>query len=317
KYITKFFLYLNQKYQYHVKIYILIRDKGKTESIFGINNNQITMLIGNVETYKFKIRKIDYIFHCASISNTQLFETKPVDVITANTEGTMNILNLARQVNTRGVLFFSSGAIYGNTEGVAGKIREQDSFSLCPTQISNCYAESKRMGEMLCAAYAKQYQVPAKIVRISHTYGPGIDIQDGHVYSDFVKSIINRENLLIKGNGRAVRPFCYIRDALCAFLLILLYGEVGEAYNMANSKCTVSIGELAHTLVSNAFYERQLQVSFTNNEDAQQFYKDDKVREMCIVDITKLSKLGWIPKVDIVEGFRRTVESCEAENEIM
>ncbi len=314
KYITRFFLFLNQREKFRIKIYILARDLKKAEDVFGIND-QMVLLAGTVETYQFEMKSIDYIFHCASISNTQLFETKPVDVITANTIGTVNLLELARTRNAKGVLFLSSGAVYGNSEEYAGLIGEMNSFGLCSTRVSNCYAESKRMGEMLCAAYAKQYHVPAKIVRISHTYGPGINLQDGHVYSDFVTAIIKRQDLLIKGDGQAVRPFCYVRDALCAFLLILLKGEIGEAYNMANSACTVSIGELAHILVTETFAEYQLHVKFLNEEDEQNFYKRRKADMTCIIDVTKLKELGWQPQVSITEGFRRTVESFEVKNE--
>ena len=128
-------------------------------------------------------------------------------------------------------------------------------------------------------------------------------MQDGHVYSDFVSKLIRRENLTVH-NGSAVRPFCYVSDAIAAFFKILLEGENGEVYNMVNKEETISVYELAARLVEEAFPERKLKV-----ECKIKNVNTEKV----IVNTDKLVGLGWSPQIGVVEGFRRTVNSFEEE----
>lgn len=156
----------------------------------------------------------------------------------------------------------------------------------------------------MCRAYWKQYRVPVKGVRISHTYGPGIDLDDGHVYSDFAKSIIAGKDIVIKGDGLACRPFCYVSDAVRAFFLILLCGEDGEMYNMANADMNVTIKELADLLTQTVFPERNLHVTVKG-------MAGDKAIRKIRINTNKLEKLGWSPEIDLEEGFRRLVRSEE------
>lgn len=246
---------------------------------------------------------VDYIIHAASNSAAVSVKTIPADILKANIIGTYNLLEIARNKKVKGFLFLSSGAVYGNVERGKDELRETDCFSLDFDAVENCYAEGKRAGEALCRAYFKQYGVPSKIVRIGHTYGPGIDLKDGHVYSDFVSKIIQRENLFVR-DGAAVRPFCYVSDAVTAFFKILLEGESGEIYNMVNKEETLSVYELAVKLVKDAFPERRLEAECE---------KKNVTMERTIVNIDKLMALGWKPETDVVEGFRRTVKSFEEE----
>ena len=95
---------------------------------------------------------------------------------------------------------------------------------LDPLNSRSCYAESKRMGETICISWHHQFNIPVKIVRPFHTYGPGMIDGDGRVSADFVFNIINNHDLVIKNNGRARRAYCYIKDAVLGYIYVLLYG---------------------------------------------------------------------------------------------
>lgn len=192
--------------------------------------------------------------------------------------------------------------MYGDTQ--AEEICEEETYAIDYLEPKNCYAVGKRAGEALCRAYWKQYRVPARGVRISHTYGPGIDLSDGHVYSDFAKSIIEHKDLVIKGDGLASRPFCYVSDAIRAFFLILLRGGDGEMYNMANPEMNVTIKELADLLTQTTFPERELRVIV-------QAPSVEKEVQKVSINIEKLKRLGWYPEIDLEQGFRRLVRSIE------
>ncbi len=287
-------------------IIALCRNRIKAETKFRdyLNNENFILCVQNVEDKVSLDYRVDYIIHAASGAVTSGFSKAPVDILQANIIGTYNLLEFAKTNKLQGFLFFSSGAVYGKATDECDIISEEDYFNLDFRSYQNCYAEGKRAGEALCNAYWHQYGIPAKVVRISHTYGPGINLDDGRIFSDFVKNICQGKKLLIKGSGNDVRPFCYITDAIVAFFLILLHGENGEVYNMANNKETVTIRELAEILIYEAFPERKLGIVCNNglqNVDCK------KTR----ININKLLNLGWNPTVDIVEGFRRTVRSFE------
>lgn len=249
--------------------------------------------------------KIDYIIHAASIAASKYFKSVPVDVICPNVIGTYNLLKLAEEKKVQSFLFLSSGAVYGDDSDAEHDLMEQESFGIDALEPDNCYAISKKMGENLCVSFMRQYQVPVKIIRIAHTYGPGIDLQDGHVYSDFVQNVLLNHNIHIKGTGQNKRPFCYISDAIVAILLILLKGECGHAYNMANNSQFLSIRQLAEKISYEIYPEKELQVII---EDKRDECYEGEVKEVSI-DTKKLEMLGWKPEINVLEGFRKTVES--------
>lgn len=302
-YIVDTLMTLNERYLTEkCTVIALCRSKEKARKQFGdwlTHRNFVLLVQGVEEPIKEKLQ-VDYIIHAASGSSTAFFSKNPVDILKANVIGTYNLLELGRNQNISGFLFFSSGAVYGDVTKPESQIKETDVFTLDFGAVQNCYAEGKRGGEALCQGYFKQYGLPTKIVRIGHTYGPGIDLQDGHVYSDFVSCIVERKNLVVR-NGGVIRPFCYVADAVIAFFKILFEGESGGVYNMVNNKETISMYDLALKLAKEVFPERKIGVECLNNEK----------RDSVIVSNDKLAGLGWDPSIDIKEGFMRTVRSFE------
>lgn len=303
-YMTDTLMFLNKCFPaFRCKVIALCRNRKKAEERFRewLSYENFILHVQSVEEPIMVDCNVDYVIHAAGNSAAVCAKTIPADILKANIIGTYNLLEFARNKKVKGFLFFSSGAVYGNVEQGRDELREADFFSLDFGAVENCYAEGKRAGEALCRAYFRQYGVSSKIVRIGHTYGPGIDLKDGHVYSDFVSKIIQGKNIIVR-DGASVRPFCYVSDAVTAFFKILLEGESGEIYNMVNKNETLSVYELAVKLVKDAFPERKLKVECE---------KKNTAIERTIVNIDKLLALGWKPETDVVEGFRRTVKSFE------
>lgn len=303
-YLVDTLMYLNENIlEEKCTVIALCRSKEKAEQRFGqwLSEGTFILQIQSVEDPIVEMMHIDYIIHAASCSATKEFRRIPVNILTANILGTYNLLEYAKKSSIASFLFISSGAVYGDVEGYRDDIKETDTFALDFCSVQNSYAEGKRGGEAFCCAYYTQYAVPIKIVRLGHTYGPGIDINDGHVYSDFVRSITRGTDLIIN-NGGARRSFCYVVDAVVAIFQILFLGGNGEIYNMANIEETYSIYELASKLVNEAFPERNLKVICKG--EIKQIMQP-------IVNIEKLKKLGWHSDFDVVEGFKRTVKCIE------
>lgn len=309
--LIEYLLRLNEEYNLNNKIIAYARNRKKGEKCFNkyLKRKDFTLYIGELNEIDKVTEKINYIFHTACNSNSNYIKTHPVDVINANVIGTYNVLDYAK--NFEGickVIFFSSGAVYGNANNAGHDIREEDFFSLNPLDINNVYAESKRAGESIVYAYGKQYDLFTSVIRLGHTYGPKIDLNDGHVYSDFVKQIIRNEAIVIRGNGKERRAFTYVDDAIDGILRVAYYGKNGEAYNIANNDCALSIKELAQVL-SDYFLKGMESVVLGRELNDDSKYANGTY----LTDISKIKALGWVPKVDIIEGFRRTVQSFEEE----
>lgn len=249
--------------------------------------------------------RADYIIHAASQASPRFYGTDPVGTLEANTIGTQHLLRHARASQSRSFLFLSSGEVYGQPV-IESYLSENDYGYLDPMLVRSCYAESKRLGETMCVAWAHQYGVPARVVRPFHTYGPGMALDDGRVFADFVADVVEKRNISIKSDGMAKRPFCYVSDATAGFFTILLKGENAQAYNLANVRAEVSVRDLAQ-IIANLFPERGVKVIYDAPPEGS-YYLKSPVPRSC-PSIEKLSRLGWAPTVGIAEGFQRTIRS--------
>ena len=148
-----------------------------------LSDPNLTLLVQDVSAPIHLALPHHFIIHAASQASPKYYGVDPVGTLSANVLGTMHLLDLARHHPVISFLYFSSGEVYGETASVPTK--ESDYGYLDPTSVRSCYAESKRMGENMCVSYHKQYDVPAKIVRPFHTYGPGMKLDDGRVLRGF------------------------------------------------------------------------------------------------------------------------------------
>ena len=300
-YLTYTLLRLNElDPKFNVVVIALVRDKEKARRVFGnLTENVYLKLYRHDLLSPINIAEdVDYIFHGASYASPHYFRTKPVAVLTPNILGTHHLLELAKAKKSKGFLFFSSGAVYGRN--IKEVVTEKDYGYLDPLDMVSCYSESKRMGENMCKCWHDQFGLPVKVVRPAHIYGPTMDIKsDSRIVANFVKNIVQGQNLLMKSDGSAYRSFCYIADAAVAFLKVLLDGVDGEAYNVGNDDAYVSIEKLAAIFVS-AFPEKQLQVIVK---------KEGGKGNKMLMSSQKVENLGWQCSFPILAGIKRTVKS--------
>lgn len=244
---------------------------------------------------------VDYIIHAAGQASPKFYGVDPVGTAEGHALGTANMLRLAAEKHVRGFLYFSTCSVYGYVAD--GVIDESYVGRVDSMELRSCYPEGKRMGETLCAAYHHQYSVPVKILRIAHTYGPQMPLDDGRVFADFVGNILRGEDIELNSDGSAVRPMLYLSDAVRAYFRVLLTGRDGEAYNVVSDEET-SILHLAQTLVG-LVPEKHLRVT---HKPMPEGYLQSGEKHLQISN-EKLKTLGWRQHYSIREGFRRTIES--------
>ena len=301
-------LSLNRDQNRGIKIIGLVRNITKAQRRFDLELHQRfgLQLIAHDVSVPLEINQhVDYIIHAASQASPKYYGVDPVGTIAPNVFGTKWLLDLAVKHKAT-FLFFSSGEVYGKLPEEVMPVTESTYGHLDPMNVRSCYGESKRLAETLCVSYHKQYGAKVRIVRPFHTYGPGMPLDDGRVFADFVSDIVNRRDIQLASDGSALRPYCYLSDATSAFFKVLLKGSDAEAYNVGNPDAEISVKELADTLVS-LFPERGLSVKFVGQKTN---YMVSPISRM-VPSIEKISNLGWKPTITIKEGFKRTIQSYE------
>lgn len=310
-YFAYTFLKLNEIFGTNIKILAMLRNPLKIDDYIK-NNSNVKVVIGDVSEPINIDLNIDFIIHAASPASPKIMREHPVETNFANTIGTANTLKLALSKNVKGYLFVSSREIYGEPnlgqelfteDGPLGQVN--------PLIPRNGYAEGKKAAENMCSSFKEEYGLNTKIVRLAHTYGPGMSINDGRVQADFLKNVINNEDIVLKSDGASVRTYTYVADAIKGMLLVLLYSN-DLVYNIADEASKTSIKELAETLIS-IESEKKLKLVFdipkVQDKGASSFkmgiLSTDKIRE----------ELNWQPKYSIKEGFKRTLEHLQEELE--
>lgn len=301
---------LNETFNYNIQILATGRNRGKLEKKFqGLTDSNVLLIQHDVATPFAFDENIDYIIHAASNASPHFILTDPVGIIRANVLGTSNLLEFSRSQKLENFLFLSTREIYG--KAISELISEESYGGFDILESRACYPESKRMAETLLKSYSDQYSLPFTIARIAHSYGPGMELAgDGRIMSDLLSNVVNGENIILKSDGRAERAFCYLSDAVAGIFTILLNGEDGNAYNIANEEEPIEIRTLAQKLVD-LFAEKELKVMFDIPETMSKGYSQmGRTR----LDTRKLEKLGWKKKVPLDVGLVKTVRSFEEKN---
>lgn len=308
-YVVYFLIWLNEYERYDINIVVLVRSKEKCRNRFGkyVDKSYFHIFFDDI-CKPLQIKKdIDYIIHAASLASPQYYGKSPVEVAAPNVVGTYYLLQFAKEKCVRGFLYFSSVDVYGGMPKGIGAFSEQKLGVMDPLAEHSCYGESKRMGETWCASFAREYDVPVKIARIGHTYSPTMDVEnDPRVFASFMKCILAGNNIVMHSDGSAMRPFCYVADAVAAFFLILLKGESGEAYNVCNDQQFISIAELGKVLVA-LESGKNLQVVY-KKRNPQDDYMENFINKANCPSADKLRKLGWQCYWSVYDGFKRVLD---------
>ena len=214
------------------------------------------------------------------------------------------MLKFAERNKLNKFIFFSTTAVSGHVDDKLRPISENFYGSFDPTAVESCYIESKRMAENICLSWFRQKKIPVQIIRPAHTYGPGVNFDDGRIYADFISSIVQNKNIILNSDGKSIRNFCYIADFIVGFFHVLFKGKTGEAYNVSNED-EHSIKYIANLLVNKIFKKKFLKVVYKKQKIP--YVRANFKRSTC--SNKKVRLLGWKLKFSIEQGMYRTIES--------
>lgn len=292
----------------NIRILAQVRNEKNAYAVFGdlIKAGIVSLCIGDIVEPICVEQQVDYIIHGASPTSSRYFVEKPVETIVTALKGTQNILEFARQKQVKKMVYLSSLEVYGTPTVADGYMKEADYGYIDPMQVRSSYSEGKRMAECMCVSYAKEYGVPVVAARLSQTFGPGVSYQDGRVFAEFARCAIEKRDITLHTEGRTLRTYCYLRDAINGLFYLMLRGESGHAYNVTNMETAITIRDMAELVCG---LSEGIRVVLDIPEDVSSFgYNPEMVIRL---DSSKLQTLGWKPEVGIEEMFVRLIMSMK------
>lgn len=247
-------------------------------------------------------KKVDYILHLAANTHPMLYATDPIGTIITNIIGVQNMLDFAVEHNAERFIFASSNEMYGENRGDVELFSEDYCGYIDCNTLRAGYPESKRCGEALCQAYKAQKNLNVGIARLTRSYGPTMNMSDTKAISQFIKKGVAGEDVVLKSAGMQYYSYTYMADAVSGLLWILLEGENGEAYNIAEEHGDIRLKDLATVIAK--INGKEVVFEKPDEIEAAGYSKVTKAR----LNGQKLINLGWCPKYNIESGMERTIE---------
>ncbi|MBP2045059.1 UDP-glucuronic acid decarboxylase family protein [Methanobacterium aggregans] len=270
---------------------------GNPNNLSHLKNNKNFKFVKQDLTDPIQIDEdIDLVLHFASPASPVDYLKYPVETLEVNSIGTLNLLNLSREKNSR-YLLASTSETYGDPlihpqpESYWGNVN--------PVGPRSVYDEGKRFSEAISMAYHRTYHLDVRIIRVFNTYGPRMKIGDGRVVPNFISQALNGENITIYGDGSQTRSFCYIDDLIEGIFKVALSKNIeGELFNLGCPE--------EYKIID--FAEIIIEKTNSNSKISYKTLPVDDPKRRC-PDISKVEKvLGWEPKITLDEGITKTIE---------
>ena len=287
-------------------VYALGRNEEKAKKRFSkyANDSRLVFIPYDVKLpfTRDDIGTVDYVLHLASNTHPMQYATDPIGTITTNIIGLKNLLDFAVTHNVTRFAFASSNEIYGENRGDVELFDEAYCGYINSNTLRAGYPESKRCGEALCQAYKSQKGLDVVIPRLTRSYGPTMLMSDTKALSQFIKKGIAGEDIVLKSAGTQYFSYQYMADSVSGLLYVLLCGESGEAYNIAEDRSDIMLKDLAAIIAG--FKGKKVVFEIPDAVEAAGYSTATKAR----LDGRKLAALGWKPHYDIRIGIERTMK---------
>lgn len=298
--IIRFLHYVNVTQHRNIKVVALVRDEEKAERVIG--NCDVEFVKGDICNMPTISTDIDFIFHCAAVTNSKMMVEKPVEVTEGIVLGTGNMMRLCHEKKVESIVYLSSMEVYGQNLH-SSKVSENDLGTIDLFHTRSCYPMGKRMAENICFNYHVEYGVPVKIARLAQTFGAGVSKTDGRVFAQFANSVLEQKDIVLHTKGESDTNCCYTADAVLALFILLLNGESGEAYNITNEANHMTIKEMAE-LVAQRVADGAILIKIETDEmNANRYPPPIKLH----LSADKIKKLGWNPRFGMEDMYHRMI----------
>jgi len=244
---------------------------------------------------------VEEIYHLASPASPKFYQSAALDTMAVNTIGTKNMLELAKSSGAK-MVYTSTSEAYGDPEIHPQHETYRGNVNTWGPRA--CYDEAKRLGEVYCYEYYRQFQVRVKVARIFNTYSANLRNDDGRVISNFVNQAIRGEDITVYGDGSQTRSFCYVDDTVQGLLRMMeKESATGEIMNIGNPReyTVLQVAELVKKLAKS-----NSRITF------HELPKDDPKLRCPVIDKAK-RLLDWDPRITLEEGLKLTITEYRSQ----
>ena len=269
---------------------------GNIENLDDVKDNpNYTFVHGNIcdkhLVWELVNSGIDAIVNFAAESHVDRSITTPEIFVETNIQGTLNLLQAAKEAKIQRYLQVSTDEVYG-TLGKTGYF-----YETTPLAPNSPYSASKASADLLVRAYYETYKMPVLNTRCSNNYGP-------YQYPEklipfFISKLLKGEKVPVYGDGLNVRDWLYVYDHCRAIDVVLHKGKVGEVYNIGG-----------HNEKTNMEITRLILQAMGKDESSIEYVKDrlGHDRRYAISNDKIQSELGWEPSLTFEEGIKITID---------
>jgi UDP-glucose 4-epimerase len=243
------------------------------------------------EDIPLPIDDVTHIFHLGALADIVPSIESPRKYFEANVEGTVNILEIARDMKIKKFLYAASSSCYG----ISKSYPTPETATILPEYP---YALTKYLGEEITLHWGRVYKLPVVSLRLFNVYGPRARTSGtyGAVFGVFLAQKKAGKPLTVVGDGRQTRDFTYVTDVVAAFISAANSDLDGEVYNVGSGG-TYSINQLVTLL----------------GGETVNIPKRPGEPENTFADISKISQqLGWRPKVSFEEGVKLMLKEIDS-----
>jgi len=240
----------------------------------------------------------DTVFHLAALIAIPFSYHSPDTYVDTNVKGTLNILQAARDLDTRRVLVTSTSEVYGTAQYVP--IDEKH-----PYQGQSPYSATKIGADRIAESFYRSFETPVTIVRPFNTYGPRQSARA--VIPTIITQLLSGQEEIKLGSLTPTRDFNYVKDTANGFVSIAKHDNtIGRELNIATEK-EISIGDLANEMI------RQINPNARIICEEQRLRPEKSEVNRLLGTAKELNKLtGWKPNYTFEQGIAETIEWMRA-----
>lgn len=274
------------------KVYGISRSESKKEDIYKVS---ILNLSGINEFVKNK--KINICFHLAAEALVEIGQKDPYRTFKVNTEGTLNMLEIARKNDLKKIIIASSAHVYGKN-----KAPYLEEYTPRP---SRPYETSKACTDLIAQSYADSFNLPVLIPRFVNIYGPG-DLNFNRLIPKTIRSVLQGKNPEMWGGG-AKREYLYIDDALDAYISLAKLSddlmEKNRIYNFGSGEL-YSVKDLIERII--VLSEKKVIIERIGDQ------RSDEIISQYVSSRKANKMLRWKAKYGIDKGLEKTINWYES-----
>jgi dTDP-glucose 4,6-dehydratase len=243
------FAWANERYGLNATISVLTRNPVAfaKKAPHLATNKFINLLEGDMLSFTFPSGSYSYLIHAGTETSHELYDKNPLQAFDSIVGGGRRVLDFACHANVRKMLFLSSGAVYGKQPHDLLTIPEEYNGASALTDVYDTYSEGKRVAELLCNIYSREYKLNVKTARCFSIVGPYMPLDQHFAIGNFIRDSLQGGPIVISGDGSPLRSYLYAADLIIWLWTILIKGNSCRPYNVG-SDAAFSIREVANTV---------------------------------------------------------------------